>query len=503
MRTLVTAAACLLAGFGAGNAEAQDRTAYLAPQVAEPVNTPRPLAETPKSTEERYAPTRDYRREKVDMILRVYGEAANQSENAHPMFRSLVGNVQGFVWYALEASPVRKDAKEAGSAYSWDEMLWAAAGQRPDVPAELAAEARRAIRQFRTSVIADQLDVLAIRTCFVPPIETADPLLAVSLPHLGEARDAARLNAARMLIADLDGDEREFVRAAVHNFGLSRAVASEAILVSQYVSVAIDAITFQKMIECELRGTMKPAVCREMLGVLDTYPGPDWSRSIRGEGLNSLDSLHWIYTKGSISALDLSISKAEAAASRLLWASRESMLETADGYYEAASKVFDDDLAVATEARKTVAELDAKVQETVFRAKFRPLALMMPAMEQSIRVESQIRGLRGAVRIMLAAELFKADRGEYPLEAEELVPGYLPSLPTDWFTIDRAPLRYVRVDPVKDRLGRSFLVYSVGLDGEDHGGKEDARSNYAATQSPSYKGLDLVYNWREAPEQDK
>lgn len=500
MRTFVTAAACLLvAGTLSGAAFGQARTEFLSPKVADAKYT----LLSPKALEDRYPATRDYRRERVDMIVRAMGGVLATKTNGYGEYRSLVAGAAGVTSFAIEGSPVLKAANAAGGMFSGDDMLWAASGLKPEVPEAMAAEGRRVIEQFNASTLALRLDMLAEQTFFIPPIETANPAIAVMLPQLGEARATARLNAARMMLAMLDGDEKELVRATAHNLAVARASASETVLISHLVSVSIDALAMQTIIDGGMRGRLSPAVCKELLAVMDRFPGADWSVSVRADGLNSLDTLHWICTVGSITAVDRSISKVEAAASRLLWASRESILETADGYYEAASKAFDEDATVAAEARKAVAELDAKIQEKAFRAKYRPLAMLKPAMEQSIGVEAAVRGLRGAVRIMLAAELFKADKGEYPVKAEELVPAYLTSLPTDWFTLDRAPLRYVRVDPAKDRLGRSFLVYSVGLDGEDHGGKEDVRSNYSATQSPWYKGLDLVYNWREAPQDEK
>lgn len=72
----------------------------------------------------------------------------------------------------------------------------------------------------------------------------------------------------------------------------------------------------------------------------------------------------------------------------------------------------------------------------------------------------------------LAVERYRLARGGLPETLDQLVPGYLAAVPADPF--DGAPLRYKRVD-------RGFVVYSVGEDGRDDGGKEQPRSRQGQT----------------------
>jgi hypothetical protein len=69
-------------------------------------------------------------------------------------------------------------------------------------------------------------------------------------------------------------------------------------------------------------------------------------------------------------------------------------------------------------------------------------------------------------QMILAAIALKrhqlAHNGVYPESLEELVPAYLAAQPHDWF--DGKPLKYKRLED------GTFLLYSVGRDGIDHGG---------------------------------
>jgi hypothetical protein len=77
-----------------------------------------------------------------------------------------------------------------------------------------------------------------------------------------------------------------------------------------------------------------------------------------------------------------------------------------------------------------------------------------------------VAGLETA-RVALAVERYRRAQGELPETPDQLVPGYLAALPEDPF--DGKPLRYTRRD-------RGYVVYSVGEDARDDGGKPPAEA---------------------------
>jgi len=72
----------------------------------------------------------------------------------------------------------------------------------------------------------------------------------------------------------------------------------------------------------------------------------------------------------------------------------------------------------------------------------------------------------------LAVERYRLSHGSLPKTLDQLVPDYLAAVPEDPF--DGAPLRY-------KRLHRGFLIYSVGEDRKDDGGKEEPRKKQGET----------------------
>ncbi len=81
------------------------------------------------------------------------------------------------------------------------------------------------------------------------------------------------------------------------------------------------------------------------------------------------------------------------------------------------------------------------------------------------RYEAQFDNARAAV----AVERYRLANGKLPGQLTDLVPTFLPSIPSDPF--DGKPLRY-------KTLAKGYVVYSVGDDREDNGGVEKTSEGY-------------------------
>jgi hypothetical protein len=90
--------------------------------------------------------------------------------------------------------------------------------------------------------------------------------------------------------------------------------------------------------------------------------------------------------------------------------------------------------------------------------------LLMPATGKvaaaTVRKTASVRCLK----VLLALERYRRDKGTWPAKLEELTPKFLSSVPLDPY--DGKALRYRRVTD-------GVIVYSVGPDGKDDGGKID------------------------------
>ena len=108
-----------------------------------------------------------------------------------------------------------------------------------------------------------------------------------------------------------------------------------------------------------------------------------------------------------------------------------------------------------------------------------PLSQIMPRYAtvdlNDVKAETQNRLLL----VPLALCAYQQDHGAYPEKLTALVPAYLSAVPTDPFALS-GPLRY-------KLTGKTYVLYSVGPDGKDDGGKPI----FDATQNPPAQNVSL------------
>ena len=96
--------------------------------------------------------------------------------------------------------------------------------------------------------------------------------------------------------------------------------------------------------------------------------------------------------------------------------------------------------------------------------------LLLPAYAAAATKEAKSSAQIYLVQTALAIEQFRSANGKVPNTLSDLVPQFLSAIPKDLF--DGQSLRY-------HRLEKGYVVYSIGSDGEDNGGRErpaDAKS---------------------------
>lgn len=107
---------------------------------------------------------------------------------------------------------------------------------------------------------------------------------------------------------------------------------------------------------------------------------------------------------------------------------------------------------------------------------------VLPEMEATCMKTATLDALVLTARVGLACRIFKSRTGEYPENLQALVPALLTDVPIDPFTGD--PLVY-------RREGEGFIVYSLGSNLKDDGG----RSTWEITQLVMEKDDD--WTWKE------
>jgi hypothetical protein len=108
------------------------------------------------------------------------------------------------------------------------------------------------------------------------------------------------------------------------------------------------------------------------------------------------------------------------------------------------------------------AEVKAITDGPISRFRYFFVMLMTPSYDTFLNRVVASDGNRDGVFIGLALELYHREHGKWPESLNELSPKYLPTLPAD--PITGKPLHYKIV-------GDQPIVYSVGVDGDDDGGR--------------------------------
>ena len=124
---------------------------------------------------------------------------------------------------------------------------------------------------------------------------------------------------------------------------------------------------------------------------------------------------------------------------------------------------------------------------TLSAAKYAPLSQIVPHLPRIAVSAERYLGQRDGLVTGIALELYRRKHGNYPETLQQLTPDLLPAVPADRITGD--PVRYRIVD------GKP-LVYSVGSDRQDDGGKVFGKnsSETAAQWGPiAVKGDWLLY----------
>jgi hypothetical protein len=144
-------------------------------------------------------------------------------------------------------------------------------------------------------------------------------------------------------------------------------------------------------------------------------------------------------------------------------------------------------LASALEVNNQLVEI-AKLPEVQQGPEFDKLAVTLDKSPESARSAANVLGTMQAVIVFKASQAFLRNKGQlsctivalagerhrhktrhWPESLAELVPKYLHEVPTD--SCDAKPLRY-------RRLKDGVVIYSVGPDGKDDGGKIDWKNPY-------------------------
>lgn len=302
------------------------------------------------------------------------------------------------------------------------------------------------------------------------PIELTEGINTL-IPHLGHVKSDAQAIQIEVLLATERKDVDEAIAGLEDIACTGNTVASEPLLISQLVRVACYNMALEAAERFLSRQDISEDQFERLNRILDQLAMPRALRLVLlSERVSFLDvmELNPEAVGDSLSAPNEDSVDAYKAPTTLPMrflsfsgikdADRRLMLETLESAVALAER---DDAAA-------LAEYEALFLDVALKARKKPpkiyCAMLLPVLEKAAIRFARLEARRRAALVALAVERFRLANGGSTLESlNELVPQFLPSVPTDPFDGER--LRY-------KKLPTGFVVYSIGPDRTDDGGVE-------------------------------
>ncbi|MCE9629435.1 MAG: hypothetical protein K8S94_01770 [Planctomycetia bacterium] len=299
------------------------------------------------------------------------------------------------------------------------------------------------------------------------------PSISMTLPEMAPMRKAAKLLALAARREAAEGEAAAGLHDVVRLHRMGLHAAADPILVCGLWGQAIDLIALETLAD------VLPALQRQDLPLLDDqartdFPGTplSYQRHFLGEeafGLAMLadlaDGRHGLSMLALLSAMDGSGPREWFGSEPLSFLFRCFLLPSDMASYRAIMRRYQEITAAHATGRPypDVKQQSEEIADPLAtRRKGIFTALMVPALASVVRSQAQGQARHRAAEMLVAITRERVTTGRLPETPESLVPGIVPAVPRDPFTVDQ-PLLTKWADD-------AWLVYSVGPDGEDDGG---------------------------------
>ena len=324
---------------------------------------------------------------------------------------------------------------------------------------ELLAAGEAYLAQQQAHIEALQIALSRPHSRF--PLQFANGSLMV-LPHLSRIRREAQNLQLQALVALEHGDSSAAVRALEVGASVGQLLASEPILISQLVRIAVDRLELDGLERLLSRQPLSTSQLRELDAVVrrmelhgvlrEALIG---ERAFLFDRLNSGDAFGMGDFEGEAKG-GTQLGTQVLELTGLLPSDRRLAMDT---FTKAIALLEHESPSALEEYQKLI---DAASAEA---GRFPPKILskaILPAFSKTAEKFAAYEARRRSALTAVAIESFRvANQGRSPEQLEELVPNYLASLPEDPF--DGHSLRY-------KRTATGYIVYSVGADRIDGGG---------------------------------
>jgi hypothetical protein len=316
-----------------------------------------------------------------------------------------------------------------------------------------------------------------------------DSLASALQPELGHARTVGKLWSARMHLAAVDGDMGGFERSLRHLIAVSRAVQGRGTNMSALVAYAILSSAESRVRREILEGRLSADARSNVAAALAGCAFPDPGVVVGGERFFALDTIESFFASGEEQPGPEAQKATDRGAAAV--APREEQLALANRVHDGWVAAMSDD---PNERARWDAEINAAaaIMATNSSKVYMPLRIVLPSFAGLRASDRTARTFHDGTLVMLALESYRARVGRYPDSLDALVPNELERVPADRFAAG-GTLRYRPLDAAAKDAARGYVLYSVGHDGVDNGGKAHATANSNAANRVG-DGYDLILN---------
>jgi acetyl esterase/lipase len=326
---------------------------------------------------------------------------------------------------------------------------------------------------------------------FDPLVPESGAVLDSRLPAIAQYRETARALIARAMLRLGEGKSDEAWEDLLACHRLARLAGQGPTLVEALVAIAVDGLACagdQGLLQHARLTPAQIAMMRDDLDKLAPLPGMTDKINL-GERFLFLDAVGMVAREGFDSLTILSDSRKPKGMIESLMdsAARHSVdwdliLHMVNSWYDrdldayhkstraerqAALFKIEGDVRKLTEKTKDWKSLGLAMsidrrQAVSERIGWTFVVLLLPAISAASNAEDRGNMQFDVTRLGFALAAYHADRGTYPARLADLAPKYVAKVPQDIFSASELHYR---------REGNGYLLYSVGANGKDDGGK--------------------------------
>jgi hypothetical protein len=286
------------------------------------------------------------------------------------------------------------------------------------------------------------------------------------MPALRFIRDGARLLELEAVVHAENDKPQSAARSITSTFGLARSLSKEPLLISQLVRIACQALAVSTLERTINRTEFTDEQLADLSQTIINAEDPcAMSRAFVGERCAGL-SIFKMPAAKIPSVLDMAGNSPHPLGAFAISLYRFAGLADMDAViYLDIMNDYIKALKLAPEQRRKAVEAAEARLEKISRIHVL-LHIIMPALSRCTTIDIRIAAQLRTAQTGLAVQRYRLAADKIPDTLAELVPAYLDAVPKDPF--DGKDLRY-------KKLETGFVVYSIGEDGSDDGGKEKPR----------------------------